>query len=104
MNTRSSKCLYENERSWLFVGIGALVLALAFYVYFLSQSIMHVVVRKEIDVEYARLSSEVGALEARYIEAQHNVSEEIATRHGFTKTDKKIFIDRTTDALSLRSE
>jgi hypothetical protein len=64
--------------------------------YFLSASVVHVVMRKEIDKEIATLSSDISELEERYIEVQHSVSQDIATFHGFTETEDKIFITRGT--------
>jgi hypothetical protein len=69
--------------------------------YFVSASVVHVVVRKELDSEIAKTSSFVGTLEASYIEAQHSVSADIASLQGFSKTEKKIFIDMTTAPVAL---
>lgn len=103
MNTRAHASLYEHEKTWFFAACACLVAVIGAYMYFLSASVMHVVMRKEVDREYASLASEVSVLEAKYIDVQHKVSEDIATLHGFTKTDTKVFIDRTTQSLSLRT-
>jgi hypothetical protein len=72
--------------------------------YFVSASVVHVVMRKEIDREIAEKSSEISALEAHFIEAQHSVSKDIATLHGFEVATEKIFIDKTESTLSLKDE
>lgn len=87
---------YEKERMWFYALVACLVVSVLSYMYFLSASVVHVVMRKEIDKEMSMLSSNVGELEARYIEVQHAVSEDIASLHGFTETDAKIYIDRST--------
>lgn len=69
--------------------------------YFVSASIVHVVMRKEVDAQIAQLNSSVSQLEAEYIERQHEVSNDFATQQGFVAVEKKIFIDRTTDTLVL---
>jgi hypothetical protein len=102
--TQAKITLYERERTALTIAVGFFCVALFSYMYFLSASVMHVVVRKEVDREYVRVASEVGALESEYIEVQHSVSEDIASLHGFVKTDAKIFIDRSARTFSLRTE
>lgn len=69
--------------------------------YFLSASVVHVVMRKETNQEIASVSSHVSQLESRYIEAQHRVSDDIASMHGYVVAEEKIFIDRTEKSLVL---
>jgi hypothetical protein len=103
MTTRTHNTLYEQERIWFFTAISCVVVSVLCYMYFLSTSVVHVVMRKEIDKEMASLSSSVGSLEAEYIEVQHAVSEDIASLKGYKRTDTKVFIDRTEGTLSLSS-
>lgn len=103
MISRTNNTLYEQERIWFFAAIAALLISILCYMYFLSASVVHVVMRKEIDKEMASISSAVSSLEAEYIEVQHTVSEDIATHKGFARTNTKIFIDRTEGTLSLSS-
>ena len=77
------------------------VLLFVAYVYFVSSSITQVVIRKEISRDMVHLNTEIAALEAKYIDAQHQVSQTIASLDGFTPVENKIFIDRGTDALVL---
>jgi len=104
MISRSHKSLYEQERVWFFGALSLVLVSVICYMYFLSASVVHVVMRKEVDKEIASLSSAVGSLEASYIEIQHSVSKDIASMRGFKQTDEKIFIDRTEGSLSLREE
>ncbi len=67
--------------------------------YFVSATIADVVIRKEVDKEISSLGTKVSQLESEYIEMQHSVSSEIATREGYVVANKKIFIDRTEDTL-----
>lgn len=103
MNQRAQTTLYERERKWFFAALALVLVTVSLYMYFLSASVVHVVMRKEVDKEIASLSSDVGALEASYIEAQHSVSEDIASLKGYKKTEDKIFIDRTAGTLSLKN-
>jgi hypothetical protein len=64
------------------------------YMYFLSMSVVHVVLRKEINRSVAETSSQIAGLEASYIESQHKVSDKIAALNTFTETNNKIFVTR----------
>jgi uncharacterized membrane protein len=70
-----------------------LVLAVL-YMYFLSLSVVDVVLRKEAHQAARLVESEISSLEATYIEAQHTVSERIATADAFKQTNEKIFVER----------
>jgi hypothetical protein len=77
------------------------VVILVAYMYFVSESIAHVVMRKEVDSQLSLLNSSVSQLESTYIERQHAVSSDFASLQGFVTAEKKIFIDRTEDTLVL---
>jgi hypothetical protein len=98
---RTKTALYEQEHRFLCIGVG-LVLAFAIlYMYFLSASVVHVVMRKEVDKEITSLGSSLSTLETNFIEAQHEVSEDIASLKGYKHADNKVFIDRGDTALVL---
>lgn len=89
----------------IFMSLTCLCLLLfSLYVYFVSASVVHVVMRTEIDQEVTKIASEISELEGRYIEAQHRVSSDIASLQGYQKTDAKIFIDRSKDSLVLSTD
>jgi hypothetical protein len=93
--------LYETEHMWLCAAMVSLVAITALYMYFLSASVVYVVMRKDVDKEIAALGSTLSELETEFIEAQHAVSVDIASMQGFKHTDAKIFIDRTDTTLVL---
>lgn len=101
MRKHKSIKLYQEERVWFFAALSMLVVVFSGYVYFLSASVVHVVMRKEINQEIARIGSDVSRLEADYIEAQHSVSDEIVTRHGYVTAEHKTFITKTDATLVL---
>ena len=72
---------------------------LALYMYFVSASVVHVVMRTEVTQEVTKIASEISALESEYIKAQHKVSSDIASLQGFQETAQKVFIDRNDDSL-----
>lgn len=74
------------------------------YVYLVSASIVHVVLRTELDQEMQQVQSQISTLESKYIAAQHRVNERIATLDGYTENSNKVFIDRSAPSLVLSSE
>lgn len=88
---------------WFFAAFGLLLSLFAAYIYFVSASVVHVVMRKEINQELSQVGSQVSQLEAAYIEAQHSVSDNLALQHGYTKIAEKTFVDRGATTLVLSS-
>ena len=80
-------------------GIAVLFTLVFMYMYFLSMSVVHVVLRKEIMQEVATVESQIAHLEASYITAQHKVSNKIAALENFTSNDTKIFVSRDESTL-----
>ena len=73
----------------------------ASYIYLISASIVHVVIRTESSQELKKVDSEIALLESRYIEAQNKVSSEIASLDGYTEIAKKVFIDRSVASFAM---
>lgn len=96
--------VYQDERLLFFGALSLLCFVFILYTYFVSLSVVHVVMRKEVSNEITELSSYVGQLESQYIEAQHAMSEDIASLDGFVRTDEKVFIERTPASLVLSFE
>lgn len=91
----------QKDQRYLYILIGLCCALLAAYMYFLSATIMHVVVRKEVSQSMVELNSKVATLESQYIEVQHTISEDIASQRGFIATEDKIFVNRTNGAVVL---
>ncbi len=88
----------------MIVLLGTLVFLVLLYMYFVSNTIMHAVVQKEVAKNMVELNSEIAILETEYILAQNSINEELAMQKGFiSNNSSKIFIDRTPDALVLVS-
>lgn len=94
----------KNNRDKLYVmsAFSMLLVLFALYIYFVSVSVLHVVMQQEMQRNMSQLQTEISKLEAEYISAQHALSMNIASLDGYIETDNKIFIDRsdTTVALS----
>lgn len=73
------------------------------YIYLLSLTVVHVVMRKEADRDISRLHSEISSLEADYMVAQHRISTEITDRTDLSATNEKIFLTKKEPDLVLSS-
>ena len=101
MRLTNTKGLYPEARTCFFALLSVLLFIVLLYVYFVSASVVHVVMRIEASQEIAKMSSYISQLEADYIEAQHTMSNDIASMQGFVVTEEKIFIDKTEATLVL---
>lgn len=101
VKTRSISIPYEKERRWFYAAVSLLLLASGAYMYFLSASVVHVVMRQEVGREIATLQKQLSLLEADYIRAQHTLSEEVATQQGFVAVTEKAYIDVSEPTLVL---
>lgn len=93
--TKPSNAFYFN------IGIVILFALVTLYMYFLSTSVVHVVLRKEVMQKTSAIESQIAALEASYITAQHTVSNKMAALENFTQNDTKVFIQRNESTLVL---
>ncbi len=101
MRKHTRTTAYKDESRLFYIAIATFFVVFCTYVYFVSTSVAHVVMRKEVDTNISALSTTVSQLEAKYIEIQHSVSNDIATHKGYIVADSKIFIDKTEDTLVL---
>lgn len=93
----------NTERQHLYtLSLCALFLCLfAAYIYFLSASVVHVVIRKEVRSEVSALGSEVALLEAEYIKRQHAVNDGVASQKGYVAVAEKVFLTRSDTNLAM---
>lgn len=101
MNTRTVQQKKIHKQT-LYSGAAFVFLVSLFvlYIYFVSASVLHVVMRQEVERKTSNLHSEIAALETEYIQAQHAVSEDIAKQQGYVAVESKIFIDRTGETVA----
>jgi len=71
------------------------VLFVALYGYFVSTSIINVLVRKEIERDTAVISSQVSELETRYLSLKNEITLTYASNNGFYAVEEKYFAVRT---------
>lgn len=82
---------------------GLLIVSIVAYMYFLSLSVLHVVMRQEASQHISQLRSEIAHLESSYIEAKHQISARVANLDGFNQDQDKIFISKAEQSLVLRT-
>jgi hypothetical protein len=99
MKRLSNTTPYKDESRLFYFACSLLVIVASLYMYFVSESVMHVVMRKEIDSEISDLATTIGQLDTAYIEMQHSVSSDIASLKGFKIAKEKVFIDKASDTL-----
>ncbi len=91
----------QKDKLYVVSAFSLLATLFALYIYFVSVSVVHVVIQQEIEQNISALHSEISSLEADYIAAQHTVSADIASLQGYVEASNKIFIERTSDTLVL---
>lgn len=104
MNTRHKSSICARERTWVFSLLAVLAAVFVLYIYFVTASVVQVVIRQELDGEITDTKAKISTLETAYMQAQHQVSAEIASRDGYVAVDHKVYIDQAQDTavLSLR--
>lgn len=97
------KALQNNNNLITSLCVSLLLFGIGAYIYFLSISVVHVVMRKEATTQIGELRSEIARLETSYIEAKHQISARVASLEGFTQNQDKVFISKQEQNLVLRT-
>ena len=94
MNRRSkaTTCVLERRAFWIFVIV--IIALMGLYGYFVSKSIINVIIREEIEQDLARVNAHISSLEYDYIEKKNNINLELAYELGFEDTSSKKFVTR----------
>lgn len=102
---RNTTSPYAREQKIVFALGGLIMVLFGAYMYFVSASVVHVIVRKEVDREISQMSSHISDLETRYIEAKQAFNEEHIAALGFTvAAPEKIYIMKVPSSLVLATE
>jgi hypothetical protein len=109
MNTavaiQNQSAFFLPSRSFVVSVLSVVVLALVIlYMYLLSMSVVHVVMRKELHHQSQMLESTIASLEADFMLAQHTVSGAVIETSEFTASSDKIFVTRKQPATVAISE
>lgn len=85
----------------LLASVGAFLATVAvLYVYFVMASVAHVAEREEVSKNVAQISAEVARLEASYFTRSHAITESYARSLGFVNAKGRVFVEKTSLALS----
>lgn len=104
MNVLVRKLVKSKKETWIIAMAGVLFALVGLYLYFLSVSIIHVVIRQEVQQNIKKANSKIAELESSYIEAQHRLSANVAALEGYSKAEQKIYINRKASSLVLNTE
>lgn len=93
------KLIHRNKERQVITGacFVLLILSVVAYMYFLSLSVVHVVMRKDTLQEITQLRSDIAFLESSYIEANYEISQKVALADEFAAVKDKIFIRQSLD-------
>ena len=98
-----SKTLNSKKETWIIALSGVLFALIGLYIYFLSVSIVHVVIRQEVNQNIKEVNTKIASLESSYIEAQHRLSSNVATLEGYSRAVGKVYINRKASSLVLNT-
>ena len=93
--------MYRKEYQWLVSSFSLLLVIFGAYIYFVSISIAHVVISKEVDQKIATVNAKISESEATYIKLQYSISSEVAKEKGFILATDKIYTKRAGATLVL---
>lgn len=82
------------EKRALTALIAMIFILLGFYGYFISKSIINVIVREEINNDIVRIGSAISELEFEYIAHKNTINKEFAISAGFKNIASKKFVAR----------
>ncbi len=99
--TRKGIKTYHTERKLFYASLSLVLVLFCAYISFVSASVAHVVVRKEISQEITEAQTRVSDLESAYIVAKYEVVEAEADKRGFRKNEEKIFVEKKSAGLVL---
>lgn len=101
MSKRSAKPNTSLELKLNISLLTLIVVLFVLYIYFVSASVVHVVMRMQINNEMQQTSTEISQLDTKYIALQNKVSNDIASMKGYTEITQKVFINRDSGNLAM---
>ena len=90
--SKATTCILERRVFWIF--IGTIILLLGLYSYFVSKSIVNVIIREEIEQDLARVNSHISSLEYDYLKKKNHINLKLAYELGFEDVRSKEFVTR----------
>ncbi len=84
-----------------FVLSGIIVMLMISYAYFVNETVLNIVARKNIDSSMTALSSEVSEYEFEYMEYKNTITLDFANTYGFNESSRTTFISRAPQTTQL---
>ncbi|MEX0917289.1 MAG: hypothetical protein WDZ90_02095 [Candidatus Paceibacterota bacterium] len=89
----------EERLFWAFLGLFLVMLGL--YFYFISASIVNVLIREEAEIDIARVGSGLSTIETAYLAKKNIIDADYAQTLGFHLDAKAYFVTHTTRGLTI---
>ena len=90
--SKTTVCVLKRRAFWTFISV--LILLLGLYGYFVSKSIINIIIREEIEQDLARAGANISNLEYDYILKKDTINLELAYELGFEDAGSKKFVTR----------
>lgn len=74
--------------------MSVIILLAGLYGYFVSKSIINIIIREEIEQDLARVNAHMSSLEFDYIKKKNTINLELAYEMGFMDVQNKKFVTR----------
>lgn len=107
MNRRTKTTIIDLNRKIFWSLIASLIVLFVLYGYFISKSIINVLIREEIAQELVIINSNISNLEFTYLEQKNQINLDFAYSQGFKTVKGKEFVARKSSLskrLSLNNE
>lgn len=98
--TITARLVFNTPHRIFWLEVSLIALLFVAYVYFISASIVNVVLRQEATVEIATIHSRISELEADYFSRKQSVDAQFATEEGFTALSATHYITSSGGKLS----
>lgn len=92
--SKTTACVLERRVFWIFISI--IIVLFGLYGYFVSKSIINVIIREETEQDLARAGAHISSLEYDYIKQKNTINLELAYEMGFRDAKSKKFVTRKT--------
>ncbi|MCH7598058.1 hypothetical protein IID27_03430 [Patescibacteria group bacterium] len=90
--SKTTACVLKRRTFWIFISV--IVLLIGLYGYFVSKSIVNVIIREEIEQDLAKVNAHISDLEYDYIKKKNTINLKLAYELGLRDVRNKKFITR----------
>jgi hypothetical protein len=95
MRKKTSIAAHFEEGRVFWSLVGFIVFLIGLYLYFVSASIVNVLMHEEMSLEISKTHSRISELEMKYVKEKDSVTMNLATNMGFVSVSEKHFVERS---------